>query len=254
MTITKNLTPKLFLTAFIMTTIVGSHQLNTMEQKSITTNEEVSLDVDFQTYLVLSTLNDEHQCYLLPELVQIITTNVSKLIDKDYYEKYEGQYLNHPNSLLCFIENRCSNSMSHMCIANLIKRCLNHISTSLGKIKNQDDTTVFHQIAYESIYINPKRNKVFAQVEWIKILCLVAGNEAWDIICMKDNIGCTSLRFNHRSPHIINALLSTAPSSQAAWNLIITPDIDDETIFDFVQWKNYTEIIELLESYRPKEQ
>ena len=254
MIITKNLVNKLFIAAFIMITLIGSHQLNAMEPQLVKASEKISLDADFQAYLVLSTLNNDHQCYLFPELVQIIATNVSKLIDKDCYEEHGGKYLNHPNSLLSFIENRCNESMSHTHIANIIKRCLNHSGTSLGEIKNCNGETAFHRIAYESLNINPRRNNVLARVEWVKILCLVAENEAWNIICMKNCMDYTPLLYSCDSADILNALLSTAPDYQEAWNLILTPCKCGDTVLDRAKLFHSTKSTELLESYRPKEQ
>ncbi|HJZ23436.1 MAG TPA: hypothetical protein VJ201_03195 [Candidatus Babeliales bacterium] len=247
MIITKSLVNKLFIAAFIMITLIGSHQLNAMEPQLVKASEKISLDADFQAYLVLSTLNNDHQCYLFPELVQIIATNVSKLIDKDCYEEHGGKYLNHPNSLLCFIENSYKD-MSHTHAANILKRCLNHSGKSLGEIKDKYDTTVFHQIAY------PRRNKVLVHVEWIKILCLVAGNETWNIICMKNYMDYTPLLYASSSADILNALLSTAPDYQEAWNLILTPCKCGDTVLDRAKLFHSTKSTELLESYRPKEQ
>jgi len=243
MTITKNLTQKLFIAAFIMATMTDSHQLNAMEKKSVNTINEA----DFQAYLLLSAIDNNHQCYLPSDLVQLIATNIFELIDKECYEKYK-EYLNHPNSLLEFIENKRNESMSHRSIAIMLKRYLNYSGTSLGKIKNWDGQTVFHRIAYEPARFN------IPKVECVKILCLVVENEAWDVICMKDDYNNTPLHCNWDSIQIINALLSAAPNPQKAWNLIITPNKNGYTVLVKTIEKGYFNTAKLLESYLPKEQ
>ncbi len=252
MTITKKLTPKLFLTAFIMIIMTGIHQLNAMERKSATTSDKVSLEADFQAYLVLSILKIDHPCYLPPELVQIIAINTSKVIDKECHEKY-GDCLSNPESLVSFIEERCNKSMNHISTANIVKRCLRHSGTSLDKIKDSYGHTVFHQITFQDLHFV---DNILARVEWIKILCLVAGSEAWNLICMKNYdyketpLHCNCELFSYTE--IIKELFSAAPNAQAVWDLIIAPDKYNATPLNIATRNNHPKTIKLLESYRPK--
>ncbi len=248
MPIAKRLTHKLSIVAFIML-IINSHQLNAMEQKSVRNINKVSMEADFQAYLFLSAIDNEHHCYLFPELVQIIATDVFNLINKEYYEKYNGKQLHNPFSLLKFIENKCNEFISDISIANIMKRCLNHSGKLLREIKFYNGTTVFHQIPCESFGINIKRRDL-ARIEWVEILCLVAGNDAWNIICMQDDIKRTALHANHYSEYILYTLLSFAPRYRAAWKLIITPDKHGKTVLDYVCDNGDT--LSLLETYRPK--
>ncbi len=243
----------LLIAVFTITTLTNSCQHNAMEQKLVNAIDEISMEADFKAYLFLSALDNEHQCYLLPELVQIIASNVSKLIDKDCYEKHEGKFLNDASLLLSFIENKCNESMNHTCIANIVKRCLNHKKKSLSEIKGNYGGTVFHRVMYHA-YCRPKSNISIPIVEWINVLCLIAGKDAWNIICMKNINNNTSFHTN-ASVDIIKALLPMAPNHQAAWDLIITPeDATGESILQCAERNSYVELSELLELYCPKEQ
>jgi hypothetical protein len=257
MVITKKLIPTLFIATLIMLTITGSRQLNAMNPTSlcelrrtgpetVKTNDEILLDADFQAYKLLS-LNNNPEYFLPTELIQIIATNVSKIIDKYCYEKY-GTYLNHPTFLLKFIQDRCDKSICHISTANIIKRCLRYTNKSLGEIKDGEDRTVFicaiDRKAHNNIYI-----------ELIKTLKLVAGNEAWGLICMQDISKFTILTW--AAPldfSVVNELLSSAPNFQAVWDLIMTPDTYGNTAFGWARDSKNTGLIQLFESYRPKEQ
>ncbi|HJZ23904.1 MAG TPA: hypothetical protein VJ201_05580 [Candidatus Babeliales bacterium] len=252
MTIAKNLTHTLF-TAFIMITMTSSHQLNAMEQQSVKASEKISLDADFQAYLLLSTIDNNPQFYLPSELVQIITTNVSKFIDKKCYEKH-GACLHNPEALVNFIEERCSKSMSHMSIANIVKRCLRYNRKSLSEITSTNGETVFHSILVHPIVFDengPDIEDILSSVKLIKIVHLIVEDKAWAIICMKDIRGCTPLHYAEYSTDILKTLLSTTPDHQEAWNLILTPCKRGDTVLDRAKNNHYTKSIKLLKSYRP---
>ncbi|HJZ23905.1 MAG TPA: hypothetical protein VJ201_05585 [Candidatus Babeliales bacterium] len=251
MMITKNLMHKLFIAAFIMITLIGSHQLNAMEQQSVKASEKISLDADFQAYLLLSAIDNNHQYYLFPELVQIIAASISKFIDKECYEKY-GACLKEPFSLLRFIDNRYNNTMSNISIANIVKRCLKYSGKSLSEIKFPGERTVFHQIAFQS---NHEHFNTFAPVALcINILRFVAGSETWDVICIQDIYKRTPLHYfgPYFNKYELAALLSAAPNRQKAWDLILTPDIDGNTILAMAKKYAPRKAVQRLKKYRPE--
>lgn len=246
MTITKNLTHKLFIT--LMLIISNSSQLHGMELEIVKTSDEITMDKDFQTYKLWSTLNNNHQCYLPTELVQTIATNVSKLIDKECYKKYEI-FFSDTGWFLIFIEHN-TESISHTLMMHVIKRCLRHSGKSLDEITNSDRATIFHLIPCSSTL------SIDARLDWIKIFKDIAESEkAWNMIYMKDAFSFTALMWSLGShPSIIQELLSTAPNSQEAWNLIMTTDKTGRTTLDRARQNSKLDVVQLLESYRPKEQ
>ncbi len=257
MTITKNLMHTLFIIALIMISMTSSYQLNTMEPEKVKTILQTPMKAEFQRYLLLSTLNNPEYC-LLPELIRIIGINVSKLFDKYAYETYDGEhYLKHPILLIKFIKDRYNKSMSNESTAAIITRCLRHSNKALSEIKGVINETVFHETSWQEYIFTDQitaHNESLARVEWINILCLVAGNEAWNLICMQTTTSITSLMINHPYPQNVAALLSTAPDHQAAWDLIITSSTDEYNALTLAQALNSTETVKLLETYRPKEQ
>ncbi|HJZ23435.1 MAG TPA: hypothetical protein VJ201_03190 [Candidatus Babeliales bacterium] len=249
MIITKNLMHKLFITALIMITTTSSHQLNAMKKKSVKISNQI-LGAEFQSYKLLSTLNNP-PFYLLPELVQIIATKVSKLIDKEYYEKH-GACLNNLRSLVCFIKHEpCYCLRNYISTINILKRCLRHSSKSLGEIKSPDEKTAFHQISFQccDVYTN-----FIFRAKWIYLLRFVAGREAWNVICMKDIYKRTPLHYfgPYFDKYELAALLSAAPNRQKAWDLILTPDINGNTILAMTD--KYIHIRPMLElkKYNPE--
>ncbi|HJZ23437.1 MAG TPA: hypothetical protein VJ201_03200, partial [Candidatus Babeliales bacterium] len=160
MTITKNLMHKLLITAFIMIIMTDSHQLNAMEPEKVNVSYEPPMDADFQAYKLLSTLEDNPEYYLPAELVGIIATNVSKLIDKECYEKYDGKCFYISCHLVNFIEKK-QHTMSHVSIVTIVKRWLRHSNKLIDK-------TIFCYIA---------RYKISA--ECLKIVKLITGNGSW---------------------------------------------------------------------------
>jgi len=263
MTITKNLTHKLFITTLILT-ITNSHQLHAMDSTSlyelrrtgpetVKTNDEITLNADFQAYKLFSSLNNDHEWYLPAELVRIIATNASKLIDKECYEKHNGKkHLDDPYYLLKFIENK-QDIMTHISIATIIKRMLRHSGKSVDEIKDSAERTAFHRVSdYEKSIMN--------NIDLIKILYLIVESEAWNIIWIKEFRGNTVLHSTlinlSESPikfwvTFVKELLSAAPSSQEAWNLIITPNNRGTTPLKLAMSHSNTDIVQLLESYRP---
>ena len=242
----------------IMISITSSHLLHAMEPEKVKTILQTPMKAEFQIYLPLSTLNDNPVYCLPPELIRIIGINVSKLFDKYAYETCDGEYyLKHPFLLLQFIKDRCNKSISNESTAAIIKRSLRHSGKALSEIKGDINETVFHETSWqEHIYTDQitAHNETLARVEWINILCLVAGKEAWNLICMQTTTSITSLMINHTYPHNIAALLSAAPDHQAAWDLIITPSTSEYNALTLAQALNSTETVKLLESYRPKGQ
>lgn len=247
MPITKNLMRKLFTTTLIMLTIINSHA---MELERIKTSDEILLDADFQAYKLLSLTNENHQCHLPIELVQVIATNVSKLIDKKCYEELASYSF----LLFDFIKDKQHASMSLVPIANNITRYLRHDGKSLDKIKFAGKQTVFHVLANVNTYIPSRSNGPHTQIEWIKIFCLVARKKAWDIICMKDYNDNTPLHFYYDSWQMVDTLLSVAPSLQEAWNLIMTTNKNGDTALNEARKKGWRSTVNFLESYYPKEQ
>jgi len=246
MTITKNLTPTLFIIALIMITMTSSYQLHAMESK-----EEIIIDptmeVEFQMYKLLSLIDNDHQCYLLPELTRVIATNVSKLIDKESYERH-GTCLEDSTKLLRFIERKiCNQSMSHIFITTIIKRMLRHSDKSLSDIKSYNKGTVFH----DALSIGVTSSNL--RVQWIQILKLVAGSEAWNMIRTKNDLSHTALYHAIIRSYPTNELLSAAPNCQEAWNLILDHDECGNTILAHAFALKHPDI-EFLESYHPKEQ
>lgn len=246
MIIIKNVMHKLFITTLILT-ITNSYQVHAMEIQAVKTSDEISVDADFQVYKLLSLIDNDHQCYLLPELVQIIATNVSKLIDKECYEEC-GTCLNDPGVLLNFIQNKYDKSICHISTANIIKRCLRYSNKSLNEIKYADDSSIFICAITREVDNN-------THIEVIKTLKLVAGKEAWNLICMQDSQKLTVIPWAVLlDSSVVNELFSAAPNSQAVWNLIMTPNIYGDTGLDWVKNSKNTDLNKLLESYRPKEQ
>ena len=236
MTITKNLTS----TLFIMLTIASSHSLHSMSSKKVEFVDPTTVELEFQTYKLFSSIH--------ADIAGIVAITVSKLIDKDCYEEYEDkEFLSHPISLFRFItDKQCT--MDHISMANIIKRCLRHSGKSLGEIKGYDGETVFHFATGLPVLNNND------DTELIKLLCLVTGDKAWDIICIKDTNNGTSLFPNLWSARAINTLLSVTPNYQEAWDLIITPNKEGLTALSFAQWAEHKETVKIFESYRPKEQ
>jgi hypothetical protein len=256
MTITKNLM-RLFIASFITATIT-TLQLHAMEMEFI---DPAAMKTEFQTYKLLSMI-DNPDYYLLPELVQIIATNVSKLIDKYCYAEYEAYLTKHgcihiydpindPKTLLDFIKVKVDNKINHIFIANTVKRCLRYSGKSLGEIKYHDNSTIFHDI----MTFFPKETDD-DRLQFIKTLLLVAEKEAWNIICTKNNGDYDAIlqTIPLKDHLLLNELLSVAPSHQEAWRVISTPNKGGITVID--RARNYVapQTINLLESYRPKGQ
>jgi hypothetical protein len=251
MTIAKKLQHKLFITTLIMLITTNSHQLHAMGSEVIKANDETTINKDFQMYKLFSSLNNDDQWYLPAELVQIITINVSKLIDKKCYEELSSYSF----LLFNFIKDKQHTSMRLISIANNIKRYLRHDGKSLDKIIcPYTKKTVFHELADINTYIPSRYNGLHTRIEWIKIFCLVAGSKAWDIICIKDRNDNTPLHFYYDSWQMIDVLLSIAPNCQEAWNLITTPNKNGDTALDEARKKGWRSTANFLESYRPKEQ
>ena len=247
MTITKNFTHNLFIATLIMLTMTNSHQLHAMALETIGTCDEIVMDADFQIYKLLSLIDQDHHSYLLPELIQTIATKVSKLIDKECYEKY-GKCLKDSTKLLRFIEHKiCNQSMSHISITTIIKRMLRHSDKSLSNIKSYKTGTVFH----DALSIGVTSSNLRGQ--WIQILKLIAGSEAWNMIRTKNDLSHTALYHAVIGYYPTNELLSAAPNRQEAWNLILDHDECGNTILAHAFALKHPDI-EFLESYRPKEQ
>ena len=249
MIITKNLTRTLFIATFIMLTITNYHQLHAMKPEKIKTCEEILLDADFQAYKLFSTLNNDDLWYLPYELIKIITANMFKFIDKECYENY-GKHLTIPDALFMFIVDK-QRFMSDISVANAIKRCLRCSGKSLDNIKNSDDSTIFHVII-ESFEGSNYR------VQWTKIALLIAEKTAWNIICMKNKNGRNAIleavTLRQNDSLFISELLSAAPNSQDAWKAINTREYSGVNALDKAKAYGSLENVQLLESYRPKEQ
>ena len=236
-----------FITLFFVVTTSTSHRLNAMESKAMTAMLEESVASDFQIYQLLSFVTkDNPQLYLPDEVTQIIALNAYEITEKlraECYEEYRS-CLGSPGIVLSFIEDSFKKSMSHTVIVNILKTCLNYSGKSLSEIKDSYSQTVIHHlIAYWSF-----------NLDFVKIIFLVAGDQAWDLITIKNCNGNMALHYPLQSP-AIKELLSMALSPEQAWLLINTPNNDGKTPLSLAMRHNADKkVIKILESYRPKEQ
>lgn len=237
-------------------------QLTPLKQAQTTVTQRLKTDIvailksyrpeehkaDFQAYMLLSTLKDNPECFLLPELVQLIAIKVSQLIDKNCYEKHDGERILHNSGLLFgFIRNRCATAMSYISTANIIKRCLHHSGKSLDEIKNDKEQTILH-------IITDKQISNYVRLNTIKLIFLIAEKDIWNIICLPRKNGSTALHeisFNDYTS--VKELLSAAPDPQSAWNLITKPNNLNITSLQIAKMRKEKDISQLLESYCPKD-
>ncbi len=240
-----------FIVLFAVTVI--PHKLNAMEEKALTAILEETAASDFQIYQLLSAATKPGSPLYLPvEVTKIIAMNAYE-ISAECYQKY-GECLGDPYTVLTFIRKSFKETMSHMIIVNILKTCLSYRGKSLSEFKFSGGNTVFH---YMMGLVSIRDN-----LECAKIICLVAGNQAWDLIKMKDDLDRTVLhRASCASVLVIKELLRIAPSPEEAWKLINAQNSWGETAlsiaarhtpFSLAGKQQNEEIIEILESYRPK--
>lgn len=247
MIITKILS-RLFIASLITATITNSPQLHTMESETIETNDEIALDADLQAYKLLSTLKNDSQYYLPIELVQTIAMKISKLIDKDCFEKNKTCTWE-PAELFAFINTK-QKVINHISVANTIKRCFKHVGKSLSEIQSNDGETIFHYI------INLFGISDDDRIQCTQIALLIAEEKTWNIICMKNNNDQNAILYatQLKNVSLIRELLSAAPSLQEAWKIISTPNKWGINAIKRATYFASPEIVQLLESYRPQEE
>ena len=240
-----------------------SRQLNAMNwrnachkvQPLLTETETIMLEgsraSDFQIYQILSVVTkDNPQLYLPNDVTKSIALNACEITEKfraECYKKY-GAWICSPDAILTFIKDRLhqaplKNIMDHhTAIVTILKTCLNYSSKSLSEIKNLYSDTVIHYLSIRYSF----------NLDFVKIIFLVAGDQAWDLITTKNCNGNTALHYQLHSS-AIKDLLSMASSPEQAWSLINTPNYDGHTPLSLAMKCN-VQVIEILEFYRPKEQ
>ncbi len=242
----------LFFVLFAIATVTA-HQLNAMDWQKYCTpvhippSQPAVLASDFQIYQFLSAVMHNPDSYLPAEVTHIIVSNAYKITEKlraECYQKY-GECLCSPDSILNFIKGGLNKSIHHMTIVDILKICLSYSNKSLNKIKNTYGHTVFQYFNFSNHTYQQFRQ------DYVKIICLVAEDQAWNLITERDDNGNTALHYCLEP--FISELLNTAPSHQEAWRLINTRNNDGQTALSLA--KQYgRKVIENLESYRPKEQ
>ncbi len=227
----------LFFVLSLVVAAVTSHQLNAMED-AMTAMLEKHVASDFQIYQLLSAAAQGNpELYLPAEVIHIIASDVC-------YQKYGG-CLRSPDNLLKLVKDSLNKSVSHMTIVHILKTCLSYSGKSLSEIRDSSRYTVLHQLNffYHGYYHESIQDNV-------KIVCLVAGDQAWNLITERDDNGNTALHYLWDPS--INQLLSTAPNPGQAWALINSLNDRGETPLRLVKLNGKIEFIEILESYRPK--
>ena len=239
-----------FITLLFVATTSTSYQLNAME-KEMTAMLEKPVASDLQIYQLLSAITkDNSQLYLPHEVTQIIALNACEITEKlraDCYKKY-GKYIETPDSILTFIEDCLKKTVDHTDIVTILKTCLSYSGKSLSEIKDSNGDAVIHNFILMYYELN---------LDCIKIIFLVTGNQAWDLITIKNIHGNTALYYElyyQLDLSAIKDLLRMAPSPEQAWSLINTPNDGGKTALSLATQRENKEVIEILESYRPKEQ
>jgi len=186
-------------TNIIFLSLIASFNVHCMIEKSKAS--------DFQIYQLLSAVKNDSQFYVPYDIIQEIMINVSK---RSCYENYRS-CLREPDTILNFINDSMSKSMSHASIVYILKTCLSCSGKSLDQITDIDGRTVLHRM----VAIDQTLRSDYA-----KIVCLAAGSQAWDLVTMGDYSNYTVLHCAFYSSELfINELLSTAPCSEELWKL-----------------------------------
>ncbi len=244
--------------------------MNAMEEEVMTAMFEKPVASDLQIYQLLSAVTkDNPDLYLPDEVTRIIVINaytVTEKIRATFYPRY-GLCVSFPyNNFLSFIEDKLNHSTNRAIIVDILKTCLSCSSKSLSEIKGSERDSVLHYIK-DCIW-------PIQRPECAKIICLVAGDNAWNLIKTKDESDCTVLHYASKVPvdrdvmkkplspiaspeeacKFIQELLSAAPSPKKAWRFINEQNDKGETALSLAEKQQNKEIIEILESYRPKEQ
>lgn len=222
---------KLFFVVFFVVVSINAMKL---EDNSIIAQLENPGASDFQIYQLLSCVTNENlELYLPNEVTCIIASTACQLTKKlhaECYKKY-GKCLSNPGLVLGFVEESLNKSMSQATIVAILKACLSHSGKSLDQIQYYEDRTVLHCLSYIK---NPLR------LDALKILLLVAGDKAWDLIIMQDYIGCTALHLHtFSSVTLTNELLSAAPSLEELWELICTETETGDTVLYYLLGKPF---------------
>ena len=290
-----------FITLFFVATTSISYQLNAMKSKAMTAMLEEIVASDFQIYQLLSAATkDNIECYLPDEVTQIIALNAYEITELRCYEEYGACVVSPDGCPLKFIYDSLGNCMGHTEIVNILRTCLRYCGKSLAEIKCFQNRTVLHRIIQVKGFFCLIRSKKFdtntLRLDCIKIILRAAGDKAWDLIKMEDDLGFTILHQSScSSTAILNELLSVAPCPEELWKLAcVRTDLDDivlhalatepftaeaikrllssapssekawwlinernrygETALSLATKQGDEEVIEILESYRPKEQ
>jgi hypothetical protein len=232
---------------FIIAAIGILHHLDSMDwQKScyLVHVQQPSQPVrasDFQIYQFLSAATkDNRELYLPEEVTDIIAMNACTITYQEH-----GACLNSPDDVLYFIRDSLNTCTSHMTIIDILQTCLSYSRKSLTEIRYSDKTTVLHSMKI----IDPD-----SRLDCIKIVLLVAGDQAWDLIKTQDITNSTVLHSFAcvSSPTVIKELLSYAPCPQEIWELICARTYCGETALYKLASRCFTidSIITLL-SYAP---
>lgn len=259
---------------FLVIVIAMVYQVDSMDwrkscqkiQPLLTETETIMLEdsraSDFQIYQLLSEVTRNNpELYLPDDVTKTIMTNACRITEKlrsDCYKKY-GAWLSTPDSLLTFIKDHLKEGTNHTAIVTVLKTCLSYSGKSLSEIKDSSDQTVLHHFMTYHV----------SNLDCVKIIFLVVGDKAWDLITTKDIFNDTVLHHKFR-PSAINELLRRAPSPEQAWSLINYPNNAGETPLSLAKdWEDLlksmheknnddldhleqvTERIKLFESYRP---
>jgi len=243
----------------LLFTILCADALNGMEQKSVTS--------DFQIYQLLSFMaKNDHQFYL-PELIQIIATTACKITEerrRGCYRRY-GVYICSVVTLVHFIEKRAESAVDMQSTVDILKICLQYSGKSLCTIQEQFNwKTALHKVV--------ECGKADCCID---VLCQAAGEDLITFLCAQNQFGQTALHIavQKTNKHVIEKLINIA--HDRASELTATGDNGGSTPLDYAQsyLKNLSKramtsselpcsdelnqmqlIVELLESYRSKEQ
>ncbi len=204
---------------------------------------EKSKASDFQIYQLLSGEKYDSQFYLPTDIIKEIMINVYKC---SCYEKYRS-CLREPDTILKFIKDSMSKSMSHESIVYILKTCLSCSSKSLDQITDLDGRTVLHRMT--------TIDQTLRQ-DYAKIVCLAAGSQAWDLVTMGDYSNYTVLHCAfYSSKSFFNELLSTAPCSEELWKLACQEtDFYDTVLHRLVTKSSAAKAIKTLLSCAPSSQ
>jgi hypothetical protein len=245
MTFPKNILIVLFFTLITSTL----HELNAMEleEKALIDKLEKPGSSDFQIYQLLSEATKKNPQLYLPEVTRIIALNVCELTKKlhaECYEKY-GTCLSDPSAVLNFVENSLNKSMSQATIVSILKICLSYSDKLLDQIQYYEEKTVLHRLS---------GIKDTFRLDCLKILLLVAGDKAWDLIKMRDHNGSTVLDLSPCSSiAMVNELCNAAPNPKELWELICTKNDCGDTILYELLSRSFAaaDVVKKLLSYAP---